>query len=310
MNRYTNLTKLFITAVLAILAILVPFVIMRIVFAFAAAVVFALSLKKFTALLIVLTVIFIMIPVSAFWATHLYFDNKGYHELDRRMQQWIGGIFNSRTGDYNYEYNYNYDYNYEPGIGFKVNTLIKPDVYIESARYLEIKGGGFRIEFDDSTDQIYLPNSMNVDRSGSSLILSSPRNFHNYNARIVIGTKNIYKSIKIDCGAIEISGNINTDLFTVESAAVDLEGIYNVKTLDINAEVAEINMELNSTERVELNGVALSGKVKYLDNWEGTRKMIIDCVVGSMEVLTSSENYGELNIERDTAVFKLDRTEY
>lgn len=312
MKRYTSLTKMIIAAVLAVLAIIVPFVVVRIVFALAAAVIFALSLKKFTALLITLTVIFILIPVIGFWGTHLYLEENGNYNLDRQMQQWLGGFFNSRTGDYDYdyEYRYNYDYNYQTGRGFEGANLIKPDESIDSETYLEIEGGGFKIEFDKSTDKISLPESMNVDRSGNSLTLSSPKGIHNYNAKIIIGTKNSYKRIKINCGAAEIDGDIETDFLVIKTAAIDLGGTYRGKTLDLTSEAAGIDIEVEGTEEVLIKGTAMAGNIKYLDVWKESRKMIVDCIVGSMKVLTPYANDGKLNIERNTAVFKLVRAEY
>jgi energy-coupling factor transporter transmembrane protein EcfT len=302
-----------IALIFGILAIFIPSIFLKVVFSLIAIVVFAMNFTKHKVLFVILAVVFFIIPASIF----LNFMNQ--HE-------W-GNLWNNLLeNDGNYYRNYNYNYNKGN------NTItIEPDRYIEGAEHLEIKGKNYEIIFDNTSDQIYIPNRVRERRNQDVLTLTY-NGMENEKVVIIVGTKNPYKSIKIDSTAVVIKGDLKVEDFYINATGVSCNanifastlvieaigltinndihadnvevratgitwrGLIEAKEINISGTGMQINLSVIGAENIFIASTAMQLSIKYQDYWSGTRNLTLSGTYGDVTILEPSINEGKIDI--------------
>ncbi len=192
-----------------------------------------------------------------------------------------------------------------------------PNKYVEGAQNLKINVSGLRVTFDPSTDTIYLPDELKIERFGNSLSISRPFTFWFAPTTImIVGTKREFSDVELNTGGISAYGTLKTRLLTVNSAGVDanltvdasdisvngagitLKGTVDTNSLSLNGAGLKVDIDVKNLDNFTMNGAGLDGRVKYLDRWTGTRNFSINAVGGNFDVYIPSGNEGNLNIKR------------
>lgn len=323
MSRYNYLLKLVLAVVFSILALFIPSLFLKIIFSTVAIVLLALNFKSFKILFVILTVVLFVIPASIF----SYFMNS-YIDWDNLWNN----IFNWEE-----LYNQN-DYSYNSN-----TEEIQPDIYIERAENLQIEGINLEIIFDETSDQIYIPSQIIHRRNEDTLTLTS--NIQDQKYIIVIGSKVPYKNIRINstglnvegnlevenfnlnttglnfsttleasnlsinCTGLSFEGNIHVDHVEVNASGISWDGLVDAKELTLNGAGIEIDLSVIKAEHIYINGSALTGTIKYMDKWVGTRYLSIKGAYGDVDILEPSDNEGRLNVDTQGRI-KIRRKKY
>ena len=323
MSRYNYLLKLVFAAVFGISALFIPSFFLKTIFSTVAIVFLALNLKSFKILFVILAVVLFVIPASIFSYfidSHIDWDNL-----------W-NNIFN-------WEELYN-----QNGYSYNSNTEeIQPDIYIERAENLQINGINYEIIFDETSDQIYIPNQINRMRNEDTLTLTSDVQDQKY--ILVIGSKVPYKNIRINSTGLNVLGNLEVENFDLNTTGLDFnvtlessnlsinsaglslgdnihvdqaeinvsgiswDGLVDAEELTLNGAGIEIDLSVINAEHIYINGAALTGTIQYMDKWVGTRYLSIKGAYGDLELLEPSDNEGRLKLDTQGRI-KIRRKKY
>lgn len=313
MKKFEFLLKLVLALILAIFAFFIPSIFLKVILSIAALILLAMNMRSYKVLFLILSIVLFIIPVSIY----------SNFVKDRFNWEWLWGQ----------------DF-YQ---GINNSKMLNPDTYIDAAENLVISGSGFKVFFDENSDKIYIPHQIKQVRNGATLSLTS--NSSNNAVYIEVGTKNPYKSIRIETTGLSISGNLTVEDMNIQtlglSSYVDLQAtnfIVNCAGLDLGGELSVDNIEINATgvswkgtvdaQKVKVQGIgmdinllvkraediviqatALNGSLKYLDEWAGTRNMSIYVTHGNFTLIEPSDNEGslELNI---SGMINVDRKKY
>jgi hypothetical protein len=274
-------------------------------------------------LFVILAVVLFVIPASIFSYfidSHIDWDNL-----------W-NNIFN-------WEELYN-----QNGYSYNSNTEeIQPDIYIERAENLQINGINYEIIFDETSDQIYIPNQINRMRNEDTLTLTSDVQDQKY--ILVIGSKVPYKNIRINSTGLNVLGNLEVENFDLNTTGLDFnvtlessnlsinsaglslgdnihvdqaeinasgiswDGLVDAEELTLNGAGMEIDLSVINAEHIYINGAALTGTIQYMDKWVGTRYLSIKGAYGDLELLEPSDNEGRLKLDTQGRI-KIRRKKY
>ncbi len=319
-TKYPLITKLVIAAILGILSIVIPYAVLKVLFVLAAIIIFATMLKKFAWLLITLSVLFIVLPVVVLSAIGIL--QPAFLNLSNFVGPGFGNLFGNTfsTGRGSYSSN-------------TAKTLY-PDTYVEAKDYLYFDGLAFEIEFDPESEQIHIPDELEVNELHGILRFTLPDHYLNTKAVITIGTKKPYKEIEFDSVFVDMKGYLHTGKFIVESTSIKLNGNINAESLislkgtsinaiggfnskdvqldgtsiNVNGNIFSENIRINGTsiifdietelaEQISLRGTSVIGKLKYLDNWSKSRNLLINASRGDLDVWIP-EASGTLSINK------------
>ncbi|HQQ66015.1 MAG TPA: hypothetical protein PLO55_07720 [Thermotogota bacterium] len=300
---------------IAVAAIFIPVVPIRIVLALVAGVLFALNFKKLSALLIVFLVIAaLVIGVGNFSLRFLPFP------------VWGSGFDLFRHFAYDESDRYDSDVQ-----SSDYSKLITADTLIESAPEVIVRVPGVKISFDENSDKIVYPNLLKAKYTQSSILLEADAFPKDSVAEIVIGCKTPMNRLSLDVNFSEIStrnavfsvktleirtnflslnGSLICDTIDVTTNALNWSGSFAAKEAKMQSNAASIFVTVRGLEDLELIGQLLNGEIKYLDNWEGSRKARIIGTFGSVTFLKRKDSTGKLEVNNASQMVSLQVREY
>jgi len=327
-KKYPSITKLILAGVLGLLALLIPFVAVKILMAIAGIVVIALSLKKFKWLLITLGVLFLVIPVVALTVINGIGSNFLHWPLgfidDPSILQWFNWIEND-----------GYEYYSGSGSGYNRKSsdhkTLAPDKFEDGAKEIAISGLGFEINFDENSNEIHIPSELNVKRYGEKLEISMPNDMKNSTAQITVGTQEELERLefrtvflrlndRVSVGDLRIqtvSGEIRGEILaskviSIEGTALSITGslraseviIANVPSLSFmgsveaekfsvqNGVALAFSMEASKIENLSIHGTVVNGRIKFSDSWSGSRRVNVSGIGGSLNLMMPTDSGG------------------
>jgi len=327
-RKYPSIAKLILAGGLGLLALLIPFVAVKILLAIAGIVVIALSLKKFKWLLITLGVLFLVIPVVALSVISGIGNNilrwpLGFID-DPSILRWFGWIEND---GYEYHGDGGNDYNRKSSD----HRTYMPDLYVEGAKEIVITGLGYEVSFNENSDQVYIPSELEIQRDGERLLVSMPDYMNNSTAHITVGTlvqlekvefRTAYlrlndrvkvESVEIETTAGEIRGEISaSEKISIESTSLSITGslkspeivIANVPALSFTGSVEageflvrngvalSFSMEASKIEDLSIEGAVINGRIKFNDSWNGRRRVKVSAFSGSLNLMMPAGSGG------------------
>ena len=300
MKRVEYLLKLVFALVLGVLALFAPSVFLKAILSIVALILLAMNMRNYKILFLILSIVLFIIPAS-------FFSN---YISNRSFWRWINSdnFFQSSNN----------------------GETLKPDTYIDAAENLVISGSGFKVFFDENSDKIYIPHQIKQVRNGATLSLTS--NSSNNAVYIEVGTKNPYKSIRIEttglsmygdltvddinvqamgitsdvnlkatnffmnCAGLDISGELSVDNIDINASGVNWNSIVDAKKIKVSGLGMDINLLVKSAEDIVIQATALNGSLKYLDEWTGTRNLSTYVTYGDLTVIEPSNNEGNLEL--------------
>lgn len=300
MKRVEYLLKLVFALVLGVLALFAPSVFLKAILSIVALILLATNMRNYKILFLILSIVLFIIPAS-------FFSN---YISNRSFWRWINSdnFFQSSNN----------------------GETLKPDTYIDAADNLIISGSGFKVFFDENSDKIYIPHQIKQVRNGATLSLTS--NSSNNAVYIEVGTKNPYKSIRIEttglsmygdltvddinvqamgitsdvnlkatnffmnCAGLDISGELSVDNIDINASGVNWNSIVDAKKIKVSGLGMDINLLVKSAEDIVIQATALNGSLKYLDEWTGTRNLSTYVTYGDLTVIEPSNNEGNLEL--------------
>lgn len=203
------------------------------------------------------------------------------------------------------------------------------EVVLEDEENLFIKVGGAEIEFDSSSDKIYLSYRLMVRKEDNAVHISSPVKTSLFNwinrekDKIIIGTARNFSQVNIAAGGISIDGfltaeevnlnaggmYINADLrakrVAINGAGIELLGRIEAHYLSLNGAGMDVDIEVMGVNNLEMSGAGMDVKLKYLDSWSGKRYLRLDGVGSNLDLLLPGEikDYPEDELDLDSDGF-------
>lgn len=291
MVKYPIIFRTSLAIALGVLAVLIPFLPLKIIFGISALIIFAINMRRYAILLIAMAVIFAIVVATRFAPPYDAFSN------------------------------FNFGF---PGIAF--SGTVYPDKYIQGAKYLSVDVTGLDLTLDPSTNTIYIPSSLMITRSGNTLDISS-QGLNNTTFRIVVGTKDKFVNASFHTTGLKVNGNISGEEITFNSVGIDMNSSITARTLSINGVGINVNGTLNassveingtgdkidlrvSANAMKINGVSVDGNLKYTDEWTGSRSLFVNAIGGNLSVYTITSNQGYLDIQNTGGFLKINRIRY
>jgi cytoskeletal protein CcmA (bactofilin family) len=322
--KYPLITKLIIAAILGILAIVIPYAVLKVLFVLAGIVIFATTLKKFAWLLITLSVVFIVLPVVVlsaigmlqppFWNIPNYFGPGS--------EQFFDNTFTTGRGSYS----------------SNTAKTLHPDTYVSVEDYLYFDGLAFEVEFDPESERIHIPDELEVNEIHGILRIELPENYINTKAVVTIGTKQSFKEIEFDSVFVDMKGYVHTNKFVVDGTSIKISGDINAEELitirstsinakgnlnssnvqidgtsvniegnifseniRINGTSVDLDVETELAEQISLRGTSVTGIIKYIDDWSGSRNFSVNASRGDLDIWIP-ESSGTLSINKSGVV--------
>ncbi len=210
-----------------------------------------------------------------------------------------------------------------------------PDKTIDAEEQLVFRGLGLEIEFLTGFSGIRLPGTMQTRRSGGVLTISMPDSWQNTTAVIQVGTGSKISSVEVqsaflklhgrvelermtlNCTALEISADVTVHgNLTISGASARVSGTYfagsffaeGVTALNVDAwfesdsiriagsAAANMNLELSEVKDFFISGSAISANIKYIDKWEGIRRLTVEGMAGDVLVRIPAASTGDLEL--------------
>ncbi|MGC8545136.1 hypothetical protein [Athalassotoga sp.] len=288
--KYPIIFRTSLAIALGLLAVLIPFLPLKIIFGVSALIIFAINMRRYAAFLIVISVIFAVVVAIRVAVP----------------------------------YDVSSNFNFFPSIA--PSQTLYPDKYIQGAGYLSVNVTGLDMTFDPSTSTIYIPSSLKITRSGNTLDISS-QGQNNATFRIVVGTKDKFVDASFHTTGLKVNGNISGEEITFNSVGIDMNSSISARTLSINGVGINLNGTLNassveingtgdkidlmvSANTMKINGVSVDGNLKYTDEWTGSRSLFVNAIGGNLSVYTVTSNQGSLDIQNTGGFLKINRIRY
>ena len=305
-KNYPILGKLAIALILAFLAIYLPFIPVKILFVGAAGILFALCFKKFKVLLIIFFILALLVMGGVYTAIEFFND----FELP-----W----FMNHMGNMNF------------GMNFEQNTrLILPEIEVDTAENLVIRGNSLRLDFSDDYDRIQYPSGMieRRDEISKGLTLDGVSVRGNRTLVIKIPSGVDYTEITINADAVSMNGTIQAQGLKVNVNALNMRGNYIVDHLKVQGDAANFKGILDGVDFVfttdamnfsgevqklkyfEITSEVLNGNLKFLTGWEEQRTVELKSTFGKFTVQRPRNQPSQLSVNHKGELFNVDVDEY
>lgn len=179
-----------------------------------------------------------------------------------------------------------------------------------------IKATNVRIVFDETSDIITYSNIYEVKATKNYIEFNSTSIRGLAENIIVIGTKNELKEIRINGTSVNIEGSIKCELFdisatgivfngkvdssilNISSSALKIEGTLNSKEIFISSVGIDLDINLDDFYTINIESLALEGKIRLLNSWEGNRFLNLQSSAGNITIFEPVFNRGYLNINK------------
>ena len=305
-KNYPILGKLAIALILAFLAIYLPFIPVKILFVGAAGILFALCFKKFKVLLIIFFILALLIMGGIYTAIEFFND----FELP-----W----FMNHMGNMNF------------GVNFEQNTrLVLPEIEVDTAENLVLRGNSLRIDFIEDLDRIQYPSGMverrdelgkglTLDggsvRGNRTLVIKVPSNFDyteiNVDADAVSMNVTIRaQGLKVNVDALNMQGTYIVDHLKVEGDAANFKGLLDGIDFVFSADAMNFSGEVEKLEYFEIDSEVLNGNLKFLTGWEESRVVELKSTFGKFTVQRPRNQPSQLSVNHKGELFNVDVDEY
>jgi cytoskeletal protein CcmA (bactofilin family) len=310
-KQFPSIMKIAVAAAIGLLAVVIPSLPVKILLAIAGIVILATSLKKFSWLLIVLSVIFLVLPVTVFSIIS---------GIDGNILRWPLGIISNPGIQRWFDWIGRMDYD---GFNQKTTpqTYYMPDKYIDSGMEIDLKGIGYQVSFDEDSDQIHLSSELDVRNVGSRIYISMPDHMKNATAILTIGTKNGLSKAVFDVVALSLEGKLTAREVSINAVSVSIKGdveaenrilvggvsisipgnliaprvtIEGAPSLSITGRIeaeefhannciaVSLAMESVGVKELSIGASTVNGRIKYLDSWPEKRSVRISGLSGSI----------------------------
>lgn len=321
-HKYPMLTKYLIVLGLAVLAVLIPVAVLKIILGLAAIIVFSLTLKKFSALLITLAILFVVLPAIAMvaiqWAMpsiQQWLNIPNLWQFNRFWEEPFAGWdsrYRSATPQPSSEWrDHATGYQYLQELGL---FLFVPDAEVRFVENVVIEGRNLEVSFDPEIEGIMYPDEMRITRRDKTITLVMP-NWNDTRFRVVVGTAQPLRSMTIKGTVLRMNGVCKTDSLMLSMVTASIDGPIEAREVEFrgttlaqsgridarevrfSAVTLALKMELVNTQSVIVNGTTIGGDIKYLDRWDGTRLLRVQATTGMLNVKTDQNNQGKLDLD-------------
>jgi hypothetical protein len=309
-KNYPILLKLGIALVLSCLALFLPFMAAKIVFAGIAGVLFALCFKKFKVLMIIFFVL-VMLIMSATYYVHDFLSGMNLPWFMQR--EWF-----MRNGQ-----------EFSVGFGSRVQ-LINPDKESVPDKNLTIKGNSFRINFKDDIESIVYPSEMIVSKENEEdlLILDSRSSDGNRTLMIDVPSHYPFENIKLygqfatmmgntiaddieyHIDALNVQGDYHTNHLFVKTSVLNWSGLLDGGDFIFEAEAANINGDVEKLRHFEFESEVLNGNLYFKEHWDGERVVELKAALGKFDIRRPTDRDSVLYVNREGEMFSVNVSEY
>ncbi len=302
LKEYEKLARFLIVIVISLAAVLVPFVPLKIILGSIAIFLYAMNIKRFSTLFIVLAVIFVIIPVL-FLAL-----SRDYNLVSR--------FFNSSSWRYIYFSDWESEYSHE---GY---TVVEDGVLLPALSY-RVSGGALNIIFSSDENNPRAMGKVAFKKKGDVNNISALDYIRNTSeaATILLPRGERIEILDMQNSAVSIKGEFyaqrvsaDTQVCTLDATltaektvilvADDLKakGTIKAEKMIINGNICELDLNVSEVKTFNIDSLYANGRIKYTDGWEGVRILSISSNSGRIEVMQPRNNEGTLDIRTQDGV--------
>ncbi len=295
-RRYPLTYKIVFVLGFSVLALLVPYYSLKIIFGTVAIIILGLAFRRFGTLFIVLAIVFVVLPSSIVGIVRSNFFFSPFYFM-QKVIPYYGHRYGFLTSGR--------------------NQKVYPDKFIKSAQNVYLNVEGLNLVFDSESTRIEIPSELSVRRFDKKVEISSVQNgFSNKDYVVNVGTKNGYDNVHVEssgliiggktaqkigflnvnCDGISISGILKADNLRITCDGVDLGGEIDAKNIEINANGVFVHLSLKNAQKFSLNCDGITGSVTYEDTWNGVRLFSVKSDAGHLSVKIP-QSAGDLNMQ-------------
>ena len=181
---------------------------------------------------------------------------------------------------------------------------------------LELEADKLQVDFVPGEEGIVLGEELQAEANGERLHIFHPAGNPPTKAlKVVIGGAKEYTAINISGEEAVVRGAVTTEKFSLNNAGIkanldltadqleangagiDFTGRLQVREILFNGAGIKMDLEVEAAELIEMNGIGVNGRVKYLDRWSGPRRLETNSMGANLDVYIPKNNEGGINIE-------------
>jgi len=328
LEKYPVLMRTAIAILLAIGAIFIPVVAIRIILAGVAGILFALILKKYSALLITVIVISMLI-VSIGNVANTFFREITY-PFRFMGPGWFFNLGNNYHSGNGYTSYNGTEYNDSEYSKYRSLSVLKPDTNVSLNKNTIIKGIAIELIFTDTATSAYIPSTISYSYDGDLTIIEADNaSAKNKLVQILVSSDYDFEKLEIQSKFLIISGDSQGEILKLKSnysemecdldysELIELDGDFlNVakklksRNIEIDSEVINVYSDIESAEDISFMGNFLTGRIKYTDRWQDNRNVSIRANFGELEVLVPSGDNGDVRFKKSGDFISIRKNNY
>jgi hypothetical protein len=112
---------------------------------------------------------------------------------------------------------------------------------------------------------------------------------------------NAEELITIRSTSVNAKSNLNSKDVQIDGTSVNVEGNIFSENIRISGTSVDLDVETELTEQISLRGTSVTGTIKYLDDWSGSRNFLINASRGDLDIWIP-ESSGTLSINKSGIV--------
>jgi len=310
-RNYPILGKLGIALIFSCLALFLPFLAAKIVFAGIAGILFALCFKKFRVLMIIFFVI-VMLVMSASYFVHDFISGLNLPWFMQRNWMMNGSHM-------------------EYSLGFNSRVvLVNPDTAAAVDKILIVKGHSVRINYKEDIEKVYFPDEMKMTRDSENdvlvldgmeldenktLVLDVPAEFPFLNLKVYAQAATIMgdtlaEDIEYHIDALNVQGNYQTEHLYTENSVLNWSGILNGNDFIFEADAANFNGDVEQMRHFEFDSEVLNGNLYFKESWDGERVVELKAAIGKFDIRRPVDSDSILHVNHEGDLFNVNISEY
>lgn len=116
-------------------------------------------------------------------------------------------------------------------------------------------------------------------------------------------------SVQIDATSIKINSDIYADDIEIDGTSIKWFGYIDSRNIRLDGTSLNLDMTVNGSESIDINGTSINVRIKYVDTWNGDRLLRVYGTHGDLKISEPLSNTGNI-ILRTEGKIKATRDKY
>lgn len=116
-------------------------------------------------------------------------------------------------------------------------------------------------------------------------------------------------NVQIDATSININSDIYADDIEIDGTSIKWFGYIDSRNIRLDGTSLNLDMTVNCSESININGTSINVRIKYADTWNGDRFLSVYGTHGNLKILEPLSNTGNLTLRAEGKI-KATRDKY